>query len=54
MNNIIEIENYQGWKVSTVKCLLCKYKWVAVMPENTDINKLECLKCNNQKTICLI
>lgn len=54
MNNVIEIENYQGWLVLSPKCLDCKYKWVAVAPKDVDVTKLQCPKCNNQKTMILL
>ena len=54
MSDIIEIKDYQGWLVLCPTCLDCKYKWVSVAPKGVDVTKLQCPKCNNQKTMVLL
>ena len=45
---IINIEDNIPHKVSEVICINCKHRWIAVRPEKTLLQDLECPNCGKQ------
>ena len=45
---VINIEENLPHKASEVICINCKYRWIAVRPEETLLKDLECPKCQTK------
>lgn len=45
---IIDINENTPHKVSEVICINCKYRWIAVRPNETLLKDLECPWCGKQ------
>ena len=41
-------EKWKGWTYANVKCGNCGYEWIAVFPEDTPIDMLQCKNCGLQ------
>ncbi len=50
MSNIIDINKNKPHRTESVICMDCKYDWQAVFPEKTNVEDLQCPKCNRQNT----
>lgn len=48
MSNIRYIDENLPHRVSEVVCLMCRYRWIAVRPEQTKLKDLECPSCRQQ------
>lgn len=40
------------WVYGKARCLACGYRWVAVLPADTDRKTLECSACGEQHSTC--
>jgi len=48
MGKIIDINELSPHKVSEVICLKCLKRWLAVRPEQTKLQAIECPQCGEQ------
>lgn len=47
MSNIVDINKNKRHWVFSAMCRTCMYAWVAVVPKDTNIFKLECKHCGD-------